>query len=103
MTAQLVLQFVTTEDLDSYDKLIRFEDLLFSLLGANAAVDRHDCGSGEMNIFIITQSPAATFALVQQAEQSLWPSREMRAAYRWIDQEDYICLWPPELNQFDVA
>jgi hypothetical protein len=101
MMAQLVLQFVA-EDLDSYDKLIRFENLLISSLGRSAKVDGHDLGSGEMNIFVITEDPISTFALVQQTEQSIWPSQDMKAAYRRLDGDDFICLWPPGLEDFDV-
>lgn len=57
MTAQLVLQFAKAEDLNNYDKLLRFEEALISLLGRSADVDGHDFGSGEMNIFILTEDP----------------------------------------------
>ena len=102
MTAQLVLQFTTAEELDSYDRLIRFEDALISLLGRSAKVDGHDFGAGEMNIFIITEDPVSTFALVQQTDQSIRPSQEMKAAYRPIDGEEFVCLWPPKLEHFDI-
>ncbi len=102
MTAQLVLQFATAEELDSYDRLILFEDALISLLGRSAKVDGHDCGSGEMNIFITTETPISTFALVQQTDQSIRPSQEMKAAYRPMDGDDFTCLWPPGLEDFDV-
>ena len=102
MTAQLVLQFVTAEDLDSYDKLIRFENALIASLDRSAHVDGHDLGSGEMNIFIITEDPFSTFALVQQTDQSMRPSQEMKAAYRPLDADDFICLCPPGLENFDV-
>lgn len=102
MTAQLVLQFATAEELDSYGRLIHFEDALIYLLGRSAKVDGHDLGSGEMNIFIITEDPVSTFALVQQTDPSTRPSQEMKAAYRPIDGEDFVCLWPPELEHFDV-
>jgi hypothetical protein len=103
MKAQLVLQFATDEDLDSYDKLIRFEDALISLFGRSAKVDGHDFGLGEMNIFILTEDPISTFELVQQTDHSERPSQEMRAAYRSVDSEDYVCLWPAELKQFHIA
>lgn len=103
MTAQMILQFSTAEDLDSYDKLIRFEEALILLLGESAEVDGHDFGSGEMNVFIHTDDPTATFALVQQIDRSIRPSQEMRAAYRPVDGEDYVCLWPPELKQFHMS
>lgn len=102
MTAQLVLQFATAEDLDGYDRMIRFENALISLLGRSAHVDGHDFGSGEVNIFIITKDPISTFALVQQTDQSIRPSLEMKAAYRSMDGETFVCLWPPGLEYFDV-
>ena len=103
MTAQLVLQFPTSEDVDSYDKLIQFEEALISLLGESAEVDGHDFGGGEMNVFILTEDPISTFAVVQQTDRSIRPSQDMRAAYRPIDGEDYVCLWPPKLTQFQLA
>lgn len=103
MTAQVVLQFSTSEDVDSYDKLIRFEEALISLLGESAEVDGHDFGAGEMNVFILTEDPIETFAVVQQTDRSIRPSQDMRAAYRPIDEEDYVCLWPPALTQFELA
>ncbi len=103
MKAQVVLQFPTSEDVDSYDKLICFEQALISLLGESAEVDGHDFGAGEMNVFILTEDPIATFAVVQQTDRFIRPSQEMRAAYRPINGEDYTCLWPPELTQFQLT
>jgi hypothetical protein len=103
MMAQLVLQFTNGEDLDSFDRLIRFEEELISVVGKTAKVDGHDFGSGEMNIFILTEDPVATFTLVRRTNESIRPSEEMRAAYQLIGREDYVCLWPPELSHFDVA
>ena len=65
MTTQLVLQFKADGDLGSFDKLVSFEEALSSVLGQMADVDGHDSGSGEMNIFILTDHPIATFNLVQ--------------------------------------
>jgi hypothetical protein len=53
-----------------------------------------------MNIFILTDDPIETFNLVQRADKSIRPGGEMRAAYRQIDGENYVCLWPPELSRF---
>ena len=103
MKAQLVLQFKTGEDLDSFDRLIRFEEELIALIGKTAEVDGHDSGSGEMNIFILTEDPIATFTLVQQTDESVRPSAGMKAAYRLLDRDDYVCLWPPELSHFNIA
>jgi hypothetical protein len=74
-----------------------------SLVGETAEMDGHDFGSGEMNIFILTDDPVATFSLVQQTDEFIRPSKDMRAAYRRLHGEDYVCLWPPELSHFHVA
>jgi hypothetical protein len=103
MTAQLVLQFKADGTLHSFDKLIGFEQALASVVGQIAVVDGHDCGSDEMNIFIITEDPIAVFNLVHQTDESIWPSEDMKAAYRLTGCESYVCLWPPGLNQFRVA
>lgn len=103
MRTLLVLQFKTAKDLDSFDRLIGFEEMLSSVVGRIAVVDGHDFGSGEMNIFILTEDPIATFALVQLTDESIWPSKDMKAAYRLIGHENYVCLWPPELSHFHVA
>ena len=102
MRTQLVLQFKTNENLGSFDKLICFEEALLSVIGETAKVDGHDCGSGEMNIFIITEDPVATFKLVQQTDEAIRPNKKMRAAYRLRHTEEYICLWPPELTHFHI-
>jgi hypothetical protein len=103
MTTQLVLQFKTDGDLDSFDKLIIFEEALSSALGLIARVDGHDFGSGEMNIFMITDHPIAAFNLVQQTDEATRPSGDMKAAYRPNDGEDYVPLWPPGLRHFHVV
>lgn len=103
MTTQLVLQFEADRGLDSFNKLVSFEEVLSSLLGGMAEVDGHDFGAGEMNIFILTDQPIASFNLVQQTDRSLRPDGEMKAAYRQLDKEDYICLWPPGLSNFQIT
>ncbi len=103
MKAQLVLQFKTGGDLDSFDRLIRFEEKLITIVGKTAKVDGHDFGSGGMNIFILTDDPVATFTLTQKTDDSVRPAGKMKAAYRLLDREDYVCLWPPELSHFDIG
>jgi hypothetical protein len=56
MRTQLVPQFQTAGDLDSFDKL---------------------------------ESPR--------------PSENMKPAYRLIEREDYVCLWPPDLDHVRVT
>ena len=59
MKYQLVLQFAadSTED---FDRLIELEDRLIEELDV-ATVDGHDFGSGEFNIFVLTDDPVTVF------------------------------------------
>ena len=81
MRYQLVLQF-RGDSLADYDEMIALEDRLIEKLGRSAKVDGHDCGSGEINIFIYTADPAATFWLVRQSLEAESQLDSMAAAYR---------------------
>ena len=86
-----------------HDALIELEDLLRQNLSDESRVDGYDLGSGEMNIFILTDRPKSAFDSAKDILQrhALWP--QMRAAYRNIDAEDYTILWPANLKTFGVA
>ncbi len=60
MQYQLVLQFPLAEDFD-FDALIELETKLTFELGSVHDVDGHDIGSGEVNIFILTNNPDEAF------------------------------------------
>ena len=55
MKYQLVLQWPVPEI--NFDKLIEIEDLLIQRLPGDHQVDGHDFGSGESNIFLLTDDP----------------------------------------------
>ncbi len=98
----LVLQW-NESTLADFAALVELEEALESSLGDGASVDGHDIGSGEMNIFLLTDDPGGTFAEVEAAigMSSMWT--EMRAAYRELEGDDYTTVWPPELSAFRVA
>jgi hypothetical protein len=98
----LVLQWAGSS-ISDYDALIKCEEALEPRLTGKAAVDGHDMGSGEMNIFVETNDPVKTFAEVEATMRlsSLWAG--MRAAYREIDGDEYIVVWPPGLSTFRVT
>jgi hypothetical protein len=88
------LQFsVDTED--AFERGITLEEHLDAVLSGTAEVDGHDVGSGEMNIFIFTPNPAATFerCLPELASSSL---RLLGAAHREISAESYQRIWPAD-------
>jgi hypothetical protein len=101
---QLVLQF-PCNSMEEFDAVVALEDTLMAELPATLAdVDGHDSGSGEANIFIHTSEPNQTFerarAVVDKVPR-LAPV--LRAAYRKLDAEEYVVLWPPGETRFAVA
>jgi hypothetical protein len=102
MRYQLVLQF-EAETLADYDSLVAMETQLIGVLG-EGAVDGHDMGSGEANIFIHTTDPQDTFRrLIPVLERTGHISR-VTAAYRRTDGDRYHVLWPANSSrQFSVA
>ena len=91
---QLVLQWPIADARD-FEQLVDLEDALEAglspLLGT---VDGHDAGSGEMNIFILTDTPEKTFAECHSLIHSSGMAAGLSAAYRSVDGEEYKRLWP---------
>lgn len=103
MTYILVLQWSGSTEAD-FDGLIAMEDLLLAELPeAHGLVDGHDFGSGEMNIFVHTELPLEAFADVMSTLGSHSRWADVRAAYRGIDSDDFVLLWPKTLEHFDVS
>lgn len=102
MQYQLVVQIkgVNSED---FDRLIQWENDLATPLAPFADVDGHDFGSGEFNIFILTNEPIATFSKVQEFYEVRPLPQAMAAAYRQINSDEYIALWPPDSAGFSIA
>src|SRR5664279_826024 len=98
MRFQLVIQFRPTGSLD-FDRIVAIEDRLISELGDLALVDGHDIGSGEFNIFILTDNPVGTFERVQFLLQEMKPEGSMKVAYREVDGAHYFFVWPLTLTE----
>ncbi len=91
MQYQLVLQF-TAETLGDFDALVALEQQLIDVLG-EAAVDGHDMGSGEANIFIVTSDPQEAFSRVLPELESSARIDALTAAYRRADEDRFHVLW----------
>jgi hypothetical protein len=102
MKYQLVIQFQASS-LSDLDQLTAFEDALSEEIGDSSLVDGHDFGSGELNIFVLTDLPRFAFRQVQEVVQRKQMQQEMRAAYRDLDEDSYVILWPPDLIEFKIA
>ena len=101
MKYQLVLQF-TAASLEDFDRLVEVEDELIRALDDLATVDGHDFGLGEFNIFILTDHPAESFDKAHRIVTNENVPNVMRSAYREVDGEDYVILWPSSLEEFSV-
>lgn len=90
---QLAIQFPANAIAD-YDAMIVLEDELIKALGASAEVDGHDCGSGEMNIFVHTDEPEKTFEKIRPVAARRGMIENLVAAYREKTDETYTVIWP---------
>jgi len=102
MKYQLVLQF-QAESMKDFDELVVLEDLLIENLPPHSEVDFHDFGSGEFNIFILTDQPTESFRAAEQTITHYRPQHRLKAAYRELSQDNFVILWPPTLQGFKVT
>ena len=103
MRYQLVLQF-QGDSVSDYDALLVLEGWLIEALGNSAEVDGHDVGSGETNIFVITDTPEATFGRVKVVLEKLDLLSDVTAAHRLASGDHYTLVWPEHSSKpFTVA
>ena len=101
MRYQLVLQFAANS-MEDFDRLVVLEDRLIEELGEVAMVDGHDFGLGKFNIFILTDDPNTVFGKAHSIVIDQGVPNAMQSAYREMNGEDYIVLWPSSLTKFGV-
>lgn len=98
MDYQLVIQILGSGNMD-YDLLICLENKIRELVNGYAIVDGHDCGSGESNVFLLTDDPLAAFHRLQSTMESIPGAR---VAYRVIGEDEFTILYPVSLTDFTV-
>jgi hypothetical protein len=101
MKYQLDLQFAA-DSMEDFDRLVALEERLIEELDDVATVDGHDFGSGDFNIFVLTDDPATVFGKAHGIVMDQGVPNVMRSAYREMDGEDYVILWPSSLTEFSV-
>lgn len=102
MKYQIVVQ-LPEETFGDLGLIIEMEDKLEANL-LNAELDGHDLGNGEVNIFIHTNSPIETFELVKNIfHDDVQVLANAKVAYRELTDEEYICLWPADLKEFEIT
>lgn len=99
MKYQLVLQ-AQSSSRETFEDMVALEERLSGVLGDLGVVDGHDVGSGEVNIFILTDRPTAAFELIRrEMPEVLSP---LRVAYRHLDSDEFSVLYPAGLRAFVV-
>ncbi len=101
MKYQFVIQF-PEELYGDLDWIADLEDRLDESM-VDAEVDGHDMGSGEVNIFIHANNPINTFQIAKNIlEEDGVELKNIKIAYREINGDNYIPLWPKNLVDFKV-
>lgn len=93
MDYQLVLQFRGGDCLD-FDAMVSLEDEIQQIVEPIAEVDGHDVGSEEMNLFILTADPVATFERAKPLLSAAFLLDKVIVAYRELRSDDFTVLWP---------
>jgi hypothetical protein len=101
MKYQLVLQWSSA--IRTFDEILAAEDALTNDMGDLALVDGHDTGSGELNIFLLTDNPELTFEEAKRILTRKDLVAGLRAAFRERTGQHYQIIWPPGLTSFSVA
>ena len=95
---QVVLQFSPKQM--GFDSLVEIEGFLKGKLIGDY-VDGNDIGKDEMNIFILTNEPEKCFNNILPLIKPDIISK-LKAAYRKLDGDDFVILYPKDLKAFDV-
>ena len=93
MKYQLALQWPGVSVAD-YDRLISLEETIRHGLGDSGFVDGHDFGSGEMNIFVLTDKPNPTFTKIKPLIADWENLKKLRVGYRNSEEDEYTPIYP---------
>jgi hypothetical protein len=102
MKYQLVLQ-LSVSSTEDYDRLLSIEEMIENGLGDVGVVDGHDIGSGQMNVFIHTNSPELAFKKAHALLVGRKDLQDLKAGYRHFEQKEYVPIHPAGLTHFSVA
>lgn len=98
----MVLQ-LPASSIKDYDAMIELEETITQSLDKLGCVDGHDAGSGEMNIFILTDHPKLAFERVKQVLGTTDFMPDLKVAYREFGKDEFTILYPESLRYFAIA
>ena len=102
MKYQLVLQ-LPAASIKDYDEMIELEEIIMGRIGTLGHVDGHDAGSGEMNIFILTDHPQRVFNQIKQVLGTSDFMPDLKVAFRIIGENEFNILHPEDLDHFAIV
>ena len=83
--------------------MIEIEEVVIGGLSDLGKVDGHDAGSGEMNIFILTDRPKLAFERVKRVLGTKDFMPDLKVAYREVGKDEFTILYPAGLTYFAIA
>ena len=103
MKYQFILQFSQNSQ-NEFDRLIDLEDQLEEVIHSESEIDGHDIGNGQMNIFILTNEPVDLFKKIKNLlEKNQHILGEAKVAYREVQKNSFVVLWPNDLKSFEIT
>ena len=95
MDYQLVLQFPAATE-EEAERLLTLEDDFIEVLEDSADVEGHESDASLMNFFVGTDDAEETFERLRPFLEEKNLLALVQVAYRHVDEEDYIPLWPED-------
>lgn len=83
--------------------MVELEDTIMRSLGNLGGVDGHDVGSGEMNIFILTDHPEPAFERIKPLLGTGDFMPDLKVAFRMIGHDEFTILHPADLTHLALA
>jgi len=102
MRYQFVLQW-RESSISDYDEMIELEEQLSKAAATDGDLDGHDIGSGEINIFFLTETPDALFVRLRPVLFSLDRLATAHVAFRDVSKDEYTVIWPADLRRFVIT
>lgn len=93
MDYQLVIKF-WRKSLDSEAFLQTIETELAQALGATVELEGYDVSPKEINLFMLTADPRASFRKAKDVIERLGIERGLSAAYRLVGGAQFTSVWP---------
>jgi len=89
--------------IQDYDDMVELEGVIMEALAGVGDVDGHDAGSGEMNIFILTDEPHLALDRIKLVLGTRDFMPDLKVAYRKIEGNQFTIIHPPDLTYFAIA